>query len=221
MELEGKPLEARDVVILVLFFAQYVVAVYLNLHVGMGLKALPGVMIPVGLVCGLLGRLNMDQIGNAFFKGVRGMADICVIIGMTGAISLIMKNGMILDTIAYYASQPLAKLNAGLTSIGVAGIVAALNILIPSASAKAAALIPIVKPIAANLGLAPQITVQAFQIGDGMMNGVSPFLGTTMGGLELCKVDYRRWIKWYLPLCILYYVVEFVFLYILTVSGWC
>ena len=53
-----------------------------------------------------------------------------------------------------------------------------------------------------------------------MMNGVSPFQGVTMGTLEMCKVDYRRWIKWYLPLCGIYYVVEFIFLYILTVIGW-
>ena len=52
------------------------------------------------------------------------------------------------------------------------------------------------------------------------MNGVSPFMGTNLGILEMCKVDYRRWLKWYLPICIILYIVEFIFLYIVTISGW-
>ncbi len=219
-ELEAKTLSLRDVIIVILFFAQYVVAVYLNLNTGLGLSALPGVMIPIGIICGILGRLDQNQIGNAFLKGVRSMSDICIIIGMAGAISLIMSYGKILDTIAYYASLPLSGLSSGMTSIGIALIIAAVNILIPSASAKAGALIPIIRPIAGNLGLAPQVTVQAFQIGDGLMNGVSPFMGTNLGILEMCKVDYRRWLKWYLPICIILYIVEFIFLYIVTISGW-
>ena len=220
VELEKKTVSANDIIIVVLFFAQYVAAVLLNLKGGMGLKALPAVMIPVGILCGLIGRMSFDQIGNAFLKGVKGMADICLIIGMAGAIALIMKNGMILDTIAYYLSLPLRGLSSGMAAIGIAGVVALINILVPSASAKAAALIPIIKPMAASLGLAPQVTVQAFQVGDGMMNGVSPFMGTTLGVLDMCKVDYRRWLKWFLPLCALYYVVEFIFLFVVTSAGW-
>ena len=220
VKLEEKTIDVRDVIIVILFVLQYVLGVYLNLNMGMGLKALPTVMIPTGIICGILGRMNMDQIGNAFLKGVQGMSSICIIIGMAGTISLIMKNGMILDTIAYYISQPLTHLNAGFTSIGIAMIIGVLNIFVPSASAKAAALIPIIKPVALNLGLAPQLTVQSFQIGDGLMNGVSPFNGVTISSTQMCKVDFRRWLKWYLPRCLILYLVEFAVLYLLTVCGW-
>lgn len=218
--LEEKSISIRDVIIVALFFLQYVLSVYLNLNMGMGLMALPAVMIPTGIICGILARMDMDRIGNAFLKGVQGMSTICIIIGMAGTISLIMKNGMILDTIAYYISKPLAQLNTGLTTIGIAVIVGVLNIFIPSASAKAAALIPIIKPIALSLGLAPQLTVQAYQIGDGLMNGVSPINGVTVSTTQMCKVDFRRWLKWYLPRCLILYLVEFTFLYLLTVLGW-
>ena len=177
-------------------------------------------LFPVAIFCGLLAHRSFDQIGDSFLKGVRGMSDICIIIGLAGAISLIMKNGKIMDTIAYYCSRPLQGLSLGVTSIGIAGIVGVMNILIPSASAKAASLIPLIKPIAVNLGMAPQLTVQAFQCGDGMMNGVSPFMGQTMGGLEMCKVDYKTWMRWYFPILAVLYVFEFLFLYILATIGW-
>ncbi len=53
-----------------------------------------------------------------------------------------------------------------------------------------------------------------------MMNGVSPFMGQTMGGLEMCKVDYKTWMRWYFPILMVLYVFEFLFLYILATIGW-
>ena len=47
---------------------------------------------------------------------------------------------------------------------------------------------PIVKPMAETLGITGQVAVQAFKVGDGMCNVISPFLGWTMGGLAVAKV---------------------------------
>ena len=131
-----------------------------------------------------------------------------------------MKNGNILDTIAYYASLPLQNLGAGFASIGISIVVSLLNFFIPSASAKAAALVPIVKPMAETLGIPMQVATQAFQIGDGFCNLISPFLGWTMGGLAIAKVPYQKWVKWVLPLLIILLVFEYVVLFILSGIGW-
>lgn len=88
-------------------------------------------------------------------------------------------------TIAYYASLPLQNLGAGFASIGISIVVSLLNFFIPSASAKAAALVPIVKPMAETLGIPLQVATQAFQIGDGFCNLISPFLGWTMAAWPL------------------------------------
>lgn len=219
-ELEAANLDIRDVLILALFFGQYILAVWLMLPMGMGLTALPAVMLPVGIVCGLLARKSLNEIGNAFLKGVADMSGICIIIGLASTLTLIMKTGKIMDTISYYASLPLQGLDSGFAAIGMAVIMAALNIFVPSASAKAAALIPIIKPIAENLGMSAQVAVQAFQVGDGLMNGISPFMGITFAVLASVNMDYRKWLKWFVPICVLLYVVEFVFLYVVSYIGW-
>ena len=133
---------------------------------------------------------------------------------------LLYTSGNILDTIAYYASLPLQNLGAGFASIGISIVVSLLNFFIPSASAKAAALVPIVKPMAETLGIPLQVATQAFQIGDGFCNLISPFLGWTMGGLAIAKVPYQKWVKWVLPLLIILLVFEYVVLFILSGIGW-
>ncbi len=81
-------------------------------------------------------------------------------------------------------------------------------------------MIPIIKPMAETLSISPQLAVQAFQVGDGMMNILSPFNGVTLAGIALAKVSYGKWAKWVIPLMIIYYIVEFALLFILGSAGW-
>lgn len=219
-ELKEAKLAPRDVIITILFFAQFPIAIAFTLGLGLGMGAMPAVLLPMAIVIGIIDRMSANEIGNNFAKGVSNMGFICFIIGLAGAISLVMQKGNILDTIAYYASLPLQNLGAGLSSIGISLVVALLNFFIPSASAKAAALVPIVKPMAETLGIPLQVATQAFQIGDGFCNLISPFLGWTMGGLAIAKVPYQKWVKWVLPLLIILLVFEYGVLFILTTIGW-
>ena len=218
--LEQKKLDVKDLVITILFFGQFPLAIALNLGLGLGIGTLPAVMVPVAILCGYINGMKASQIGDTFAKGVGGMGFICFIIGLAGAISLIMKNGHILDTVAYYASLPLQNLGAGFAAVGISMVVSLLNFFVPSATAKAAALAPIVKPMAENLGITGQVAVQAFQIGDGFCNLISPFLGWTMGGLAIAKVPYQKWVKWVLPLLLILLVTEYVVLVVLSGMGW-
>ena len=95
-----------------------------------------------------------------------------------------------------------------------------LDIFVPSASAKVAAMMPLIKPIATHLGLEGQVAVQAFLIGDGFGNIISPFLGWTMGGLAVAKVPYNKWLKWCLPYLALMLALHWALLYYLATIGW-
>lgn len=219
-ELKEAKLDIKDLIIVILFVAEFPLAIWLNLSKSMGMGTMPAVMIPTAILCGYINGKKSHEIGDLFAKGVAGMGFIAFIIGFAGAISLVMKSGNILDTIAYYACMPLQNLSKGFAAIGISIVVTILNFFIPSASAKTAALMPIVKPMAENLGLTGQVAVQAFKIGDGMCNMISPFLGWTMGGLAVAKVPYDKWLKWAVPFALVMLVVQWVILYYLTSIGW-
>jgi uncharacterized ion transporter superfamily protein YfcC len=219
-ELKRTALSVRDIIVVILFLGQYVLVVICRTVLGMPMSIMVTIMVPVAIICGFIGGLKADQVGNAFARGLGNMAFVGFIIGLASTLSLVMNNGNILHTIVYYASLPLRNLSSGFAAIGVSVVVMFINLIIPSASAKAAILIPIVKPLAQTLGIHAQIAIQAFQIGDGFTNVISPALGWTVGGLAIAGVPFDKWVKWVLPIIAALLVIDWILLYVLTAIGW-
>ncbi|CAM3308314.1 Na+/H+ antiporter NhaC family protein [Filibacter tadaridae] len=176
--------------------------------------------ILTALVIGLLTRMSLDNLGDSFAKGLASMAFIAFIIGLARVMSLILTEGNILDTIVFNLTQPLMDINKSFGTIGISLIVSLLNPLVPSATSKAAILIPIIQPIAETLGLTKQVAIQAFQFGDGFTNLISPVLGWTIGSCVAAGVSFVKWVRWVFPAVILFMLLSFVILYILTSIGW-
>ena len=105
-------------------------------------------------------------------------------------------------------------------SIGMTAIISVVNLIIPSATSKAAILVPILQPIAQTLNMDPNLAVQAFQYGDGFTNLFSPFLGWTVGSCVMAGVPFPKWFKWILPKVLCFIALGFVIMFILTESGW-
>lgn len=210
----------RAAFVTVLFFAQYFVIVYMMSVLKMPNTILPAVQILVAVFCGLIYGENLDTIGNAFAKGAQGMAFVATIIGLAGTMSLVMQNGNIMHTIVYYACLPLRELSLGLASVGMSAIISVINLLVPSASAKMAILIPIIKPMAESLGMSGNLAVSAFQFGDGFTNLITPALGVTAGSLAIAGVPLSKWLKWALPITLLMLFVSWIILYFLGTIGW-
>lgn len=99
-------------------------------------------------------------------------------------------------------------------------IVSILNFVIPSATSKAAILIPTIVPITNALGITTQAAVQAFMFGNGFTILISPVLGWTLGSLETADVPYDRWVRWVTPIIVVFMVVAAIILYILTLLNW-
>ena len=71
-----------------------------------------------------------------------------------------------------------------------------MNFFIPSGSAKAFLLIPIIMPIAQVFGLSYQLCIMAFAFGDGFSNIFYPTNPVLLISLGLANTDYLSWIKW-------------------------
>lgn len=221
IEIKEERLSWKTVAILVIFIGQYLLMVWHGM-------VDPSTTYPfnfavhllAALACGVLSGLSADGIGSSFAKGFSSMAFVGFIIGMARVVSLVMTQGHIMHTIVYVLTRPLMNIPHGITLIGLVVIISIINLIIPSASSKAAILVPIIFPITQALGIHPQLAVQAFQFGDGFTNLVSPALGWTMGSLDTAKVPYDRWLKWVLPKVILMIVLSFPWIYVLEAIGW-
>lgn len=212
----------KDVVNLVLFFGQFVaITIYGLVGDSSQLFAvMASLMLVVAIVQGLLAGMSADDIGNTFSKGLANMAFVGFIIGLARSVSLVLTAGNVLHTIVYVVTLPLLALPRWISSVGMTLVIALINPIIPSATSKAAILVPIIKPIGEVLQLHPEIIVQAFQFGDGFSNIVSPLLGWTIGGIAMANVSYPQWLKWALPKVLTLVVIACVMIFLLTTVGW-
>ena len=214
-------LPGRSVGIVLVFALQYVIIVAYSLSGGTNTQpVMVALAILVSIICGIIAGYSPDKLGDEFVKGLQSMVFVCFVIGLARVMSLVLTDGNILHTIVYVLTRPLMDLPRSVASIGMTAIISVINLVILSATSKAAILVPIIQPIANTLGMDPNLAVQAFQYGDGFTNIVSPFLGWTIGSCAMAGVPYPKWLKWALPKVLGFIVLGFVIMFILTESGW-
>ena len=119
-----------------------------------------------------------------------------LIVGLAGGIIIILNDGKIIDTLLYSMSNALK-------SVGETGSLAMmyvfqslLNLIIPSASAKAALTIPIMAPFSDMIHISRQTMVLAYQFGDGITTMITPASGVLLGCLGIARIPYTIWAKW-------------------------
>ena len=220
---QGTKLSGRTIAILVLFLGQYGILVAYPLLGGDGnylQHLMTALALFVAIVCGFIGGFSFDKVGDEFVKGLQGLVFVGFVIGLAKVMSLVLAEGMVIHTMVYVLTRPLMDLSRAVSSIGMTAIICVVNLLIPSATSKAAILVPILKPIAETLNMDLNVAVQAFQYGDGFTNMVSPFLGWTVGSCVMAGVPFPKWFKWVFPKVIAFILISFVIMYVLTESGW-
>jgi uncharacterized ion transporter superfamily protein YfcC len=167
-----------------------------------------GVLIlSTGILCGIIYGFSANEICDFFVNGSKKMMKGVFVIGLASAMRLILAEGNIIDTIAYFLTgfayhfPHLAKL------IGMFYGNAFLDLIITSGSAHAAVAMPIMVPMSDFLGLSRQSAVLAFQLGDGLVNLTSPISTTLTGVLAVSGISYGKWIRFFAPLVAIYMVI--------------
>jgi uncharacterized ion transporter superfamily protein YfcC len=163
-----------------------------------------GLFFAMGVASGLAYHQTFDKIIRLFLEGCKDIMNAALVVAIGGGIIIILEDGKIIDTILYGISQTMA--NAG--EVGSVGamyfIQTVLNLIIPSSSAKAVLTIPMMAEFSDIIGISRQLTVLAYQLGDGFTNMITPTSGVLIGCLGIARVPYSKWLKYFLPfLCIL------------------
>jgi uncharacterized ion transporter superfamily protein YfcC len=171
-----------------------------------------GLFLAMGIASGLAFGLRFDRIIRLFLEGCKDIMTAALVVGMAGGIIIILEDGKIIDTVLFAISQ--AMTNSGkTTSVGVMYLIQnALNIIIPSGSAKAALTIPMMAEFSDIIGVSRQLTVLAFQFGDGFTNMLTPTSGVLIGCLGVARIPYVKWLKFFLPVIIAMIIIGFLLL---------
>jgi uncharacterized ion transporter superfamily protein YfcC len=142
------------------------------------------------------------------------------LIGFARSIALILEDGQVLHTIVHYFSIPLQQVGPHLASVGMYFIQSVLNFFIPSGSGQAYVTMPLMAPIGDLVGVSRQISVLAYQMGDGFMNMVVPTNAVLMGIIGIAKIPYDKWFKFIAPLILKFFVMGSIALIVAVLIGY-
>jgi len=144
------------------------------------------------LLCGMGGK----QLGKTFWDGVVSIFPAVIMILMASSIRYTLEEAKILDTLLHGAVGLATTLPKWAVVEFIYLLVLGMNFFIPSGSAKAFMLIPIIVPMAQVFGISPQLCILAFAFGDGFSNVFYPTNPALLIGLGLADVSYGKWFKW-------------------------
>ena len=189
-------LTVRHILILVLLFVTIVALVVGVLKFNWYIAEISALFLAMGILAGIIDRQGADDIAKLFLAGCKDILSAALVVGLASGIIFILRDGRIIDTMLYGLTKSLAQ-TGEVTSLGVMYIFqTALNVVMPSGSAKAALTMPIMTQFADLINVSRQTTVLAFQFGDGFTNMLTPTSGVLIGVLGMARIPYGTWLKW-------------------------
>lgn len=160
----------------------------------------------MGLVIGIIGvvfRLNgmtVNTMASSFTEGARMMIAPALLVGFAKGILLLVGNGeagdaSVLNTILNSIANAISGLDNAVAAWFMLLFQAVFNFFVTSGSGQAALTMPLLAPLGDLVGVNRQVTVLAFQFGDGFSHIIYPTSASLMATLGVCRVDFRNWLK--------------------------
>lgn len=143
------------------------------------------------LVSGMSGKALALSSG----KGVLGILPAVLMILMASSIKYTLEEAQVLDTVLHGAVGVAETMPKWAVILFIYLIVLVFNFFIPSGSAKAFMLIPLIVPIAQIFGISTQLCILAFAFGDGFSNVLYPTNPALLISLGVANVGYGNWFK--------------------------
>lgn len=209
----------REKFVLLILAVGIAVIVYGSYNYGWYFNETNAVFLLMGISSALVMGWSFTKIAENISKSFTDVAMACMMIGIARGILIVLKDGNIIDTIVYGLSIPLSYLPKVLMGPAMLVFQTILNFFIPSGSGQAVTSMPIMAPLADLLGISRQVSVLAFQFGDGFSNIVWPtaFAPIVCG---IAGVKLEKWWKFIIPLFGLILIVQSVLLMVAIIINY-
>ena len=185
-----------------------------------GLNEMAAIFLIIAVGTAFIDRITPNRLVAEFFNGAKGLVYGALIIGMARSIVVILENGKILDTIVEGMAAMMSPFTSATGAVVMFIANALFNFLVTSGSGQAVIVMPIMTPLADIMDVPRQIAVQAYKMGDGFTNVITPTSGVLMACLAVAGVPWTKWAKFVAPLLLIWSVLAIIFLVIGVWMDW-
>jgi len=173
---------------------------------GYYLPEIASIFFTLGLVSGIIGvifKLNdmkVNDIANSFKDGAKDLLGAAMVVGLAKGIVLVLggtgaSNPTVLNTILNGMAGVLNVFPPAISAWFMYIFQSVFNFFVVSGSGQAALTMPLMAPLVELIGVAKQVAVLAFQLGDGFTNLIVPTSASLIGVLGVARVDWTKWAK--------------------------
>ena len=158
----------------------------------------------LGLLCGVVawidGRMTPNRIAELFTEGARQMVPVALVIGTAKGMLWLMggtdvHSPSVLNSLLYGLAHALEGWPPMIAAQGMYVAQSVFNFFVTSGSAQAALTMPLMAGLGDLVGVTRQVSVLAFQLGDGLTNLIVPTSAVLMGALGVAGLGWTQWIK--------------------------
>ncbi len=151
--------------------------------------------LAAGVTATLVSGMKGKNLAKTSWQGLTSIFPAVIMILMASSIKYTLEEAKVLDTILHGAVGLAQNMPTWAVILFIYIIVLGMNFFIPSGSAKAFMLIPLIVPMAQIFGVSAQLCVVAFAFGDGFSNVFYPTNPALLISLGLADVSYSKWFK--------------------------
>lgn len=217
-ELQTASMNIRQGLCLVLFFGVIIFLFYAILNLGWYVDEISAFFLMAMVVAGIISGYSATDICKTFIESTKSMVSSMLIVGFTRGILILMKEGMITDTIVYGLVSLLKNTGTYLSAYGMIIIENIVKLFINGSTSAATITMPILAPTAELVGMSRSIAVLAYQLGHSFADIFWPTSCALCCGLM--GVPINKWYKFITPLFGILFIMEFVFMTAAVMIGY-
>ncbi|MCF6168377.1 Na+/H+ antiporter NhaC family protein [Lutibacter sp.] len=185
----------RSILILTLVGVAFVVLIIGMMKYNWGFNEMSAEFFALGILVGLIGKLGMNGTIETYIEGFKELVFAAMIVGFASSISIILKQGMIIDSIIYGLFKPMHYLPKSLAAISMMISQSVLHFPVSSYSGQAILTMPILAPLSDLIGISRQVCVLAYQYGAVMTDLIYPTQGALMAIIAIAGIPFDKWFK--------------------------
>ncbi|MCX7970715.1 MAG: YfcC family protein [Negativicutes bacterium] len=170
------------------------------------INEIAGVFLAMAIITGVVCRMPANRLATSFAAGARDLVGAAIVVALARGIIVVATDGKIIDTMLYYMAAPLQSLPVYVSVNCMFVIQHVINFFVSSGTGQAALTIPIMAPLGDLLGITRQTTVLIYQFGNGFTDMIFPTSAVLVASLGMAKIDWWLWVKWMIPLQIIYFI---------------
>jgi uncharacterized ion transporter superfamily protein YfcC len=199
-------LTGRQAAVLAVFGLSLASMVVGVVRYGWFIDEIAALFLAMAMLAGVAARLAPDEWIAAFMQGARDLVGTALVIALARGTLVLARDAHIVDTMLHGLMPLVQSAQPVFAAQKMYLIQSVINFFIHSGSGQAALTMPIMAPLADLVGVTRQTAILAFQLGE-LSTPMIPTSGITVGVLALARIPWLTWVRWMIPLQIVYLVL--------------